>query len=133
VTGKTDVRTPPATAIILVVEDEPIIRLAAVDLVEEAGYIAVEASNAAEAVRILETRPDIRVVFTDIDMPGSMDGMKLALCVRDRWPPIKLIVVSGHHTPGAADMPEGAVFFSKPYSESALTAALKQLVGEVSG
>lgn len=122
----------PATAIILVVEDEPIIRLAAIDLVEEAGYVAVEASNAAEAVAILESRPDIRVVLTDIDMPGSMDGMKLAMCVRDRWPPIKLVVVSGHHTPGVRDMPEGAVFLSKPYSEAALIAVLKQLVDEVS-
>ena len=69
--------------------------MGAVLIVEEAGYEAVEASNADEAIRILEADPTIRLVFTDIDMPGSMDGLKLAHYVRGRWPPIKLIVASG--------------------------------------
>jgi CheY-like chemotaxis protein len=78
-------RTTPI--VVLVVEDEPFVRMDAVDIVEEAGFIAAEATNADEAMRILETNPDIRIVFTDIDMPGSMDGIKLAFAVCDRWPP----------------------------------------------
>ena len=76
----------------LVVEDEPLSRIHALNLVEEAGYVAIEASNADEAISILEARKDIRIVFTDIDMPGSMDGLKLARAIRDRWPPIELIL-----------------------------------------
>lgn len=82
--------------IVLVVEDSAILRLMAVDIVEQAGFDAIEAGDADEAVRILESRNDIRIVFTDIDMPGSMDGMKLAACIRDRWPPVEIILTSGH-------------------------------------
>lgn len=87
----------------------------AVDLVEEEGFVAIEAANADEAVRILESRSDIAIVFTDIDMPGSMDGMRLAVAIRDRWPPIQLIVTSGHFRGDNLRLPDGAVFFSKPY------------------
>lgn len=114
--------TPPIT--VLVVEDEPLVRMDAVDIVEEAGFVAIEASNADEAIRILETNPDIRIIFTDIDMPGSMDGIKLAFAVRDRWPPVVIMIVSGHHRPLAADMPENARFFSKPYGHAAIRSAL---------
>jgi len=96
--------------IVLVVEDEPLLRLLAVDLVEEAGFEAVEAVDADQAVAILEPRNDIRIVFTDIDMPGSMDGMKLAAAVRDRWPPIEIIIVSGHRRPMDRDLPAGRYF-----------------------
>jgi CheY-like chemotaxis protein len=81
---------------VLVVEDEFFGRLHAVNLVEDAGYTAVEASNTDEAIAILERRKDIRIVFTDINMPGSIDGLKLAHAIRKRWPPIELIVASGH-------------------------------------
>jgi CheY-like chemotaxis protein len=74
---------------VLVVEDEALLRLMAVTVVEDAGFKPIEASNADEAVRILESRNDIRIVFTDINMPESMDGMKLAACIRDRWPPVE--------------------------------------------
>jgi DNA-binding NtrC family response regulator len=77
-------------AIVLVVEDDAIQRWFAVSMVEAAGFEAIEAGNADEAVRILESRKDIRIVFTDINMPGSMDGMKLAACIRDRWPPVEI-------------------------------------------
>jgi CheY-like chemotaxis protein len=82
--------------VVLVVEDEPLLRLMAVTMVENAGFAPIEAANADQAVRILESRTDIRIVFTDIDMPGSMDGMKLAACIRDRWPPVEIILTSGH-------------------------------------
>ena len=82
--------------VVLIVEDEPLVRLGAVQAIEDAGFEVIEAANADEAIRILENRSDIRVVFTDIHMPGSIDGLKLAHAVRDRWPPIKIIVTSGH-------------------------------------
>ena len=80
---------------VLVVEDESLVRLGAVTIIEDAGFEVIEAASADEAIGILECRSDIRVVFTDIHMPGSMDGLKLAQAVRDRWPPIKIIVTSG--------------------------------------
>lgn len=89
--------------------------MVAVALVEEDGFIAVEASNADEAIALLENLNDISIVMTDIDMPGSMNGLKLAAAVRDRWPPISIIVVSGKQRPNAGEIPEGGVFFSKPY------------------
>ena len=91
--------------VVLVVEDEPLLRMAAVDLVEQAGFEVVEATDATNAVSILETRPDIRIVFTDIDMPRGMDGMKLAALVRDRWPPIEIIIVSGHLEKADVELP----------------------------
>jgi CheY-like chemotaxis protein len=112
--------------VVLVVEDEPLLRMAATDMVEDAGFVAVEAANATEAIRILEARPDIRIVFSDIDMPLGMDGMKLAALVRDRWPPIEIILVSGHVNPPEADLPARCVFFSKPYREPQVVAAMRK-------
>jgi len=97
--------------IVLVVEDEPLVRMFAVDFVQDAGFEVVEAADANQAVAILEARTDVRIVFTDVDMPGSMDGMKLARAVRDRWPPIEIIIVSGHKRPVDDDLPARAVFF----------------------
>ena len=85
----------PSPCVVLVVEDEALLRLNAVDIVEELGCVALEASNADEAIEILKKRSDVQIVFTDVDMPGTMDGLKLAAFVRDRWPPIKLILTSG--------------------------------------
>lgn len=117
-------------AIVLVVEDEPILRMSAVAIVEDAGFEAIEAGNADEAIQLLESRSDIRLVFTDIDMPpGSMNGLKLAAAVRDRWPPIAIIVVSGHHVPQESEMPKGAVFFAKPYPGEALVGTMHQMLG----
>jgi CheY-like chemotaxis protein len=102
---------------VLVVEDEPLLRLAAIDLVEMAGYEAIPAADATEAVKILEARNDIRVVMTDVDMPRGVDGMRLAAIIRDRWPPIKIIIVSGHVHDPANLIPAETVLFSKPYRE----------------
>lgn len=98
----------------------------AADLVEGAGYRAIEASNADEAIAILEARKDIRIVFTDIDMPGSMDGLKLARAIRDRWPPIELILTSGHFDVPEGDIPERGLFFSKPYRDEEVVSALRR-------
>lgn len=101
--------------------------LMAIDVVEDAGYEAVYASNADEAVAILESRTDIRLVFTDVDMPGSMDGMKLAAAIRGRWPPIEIIIVSGHRTVDLDELPERSRFFQKPYSTSEIIAAMHDM------
>lgn len=117
---------PPTKHIVLVVEDEPMQRMMAVDLVEDAGFEAVQAMGSNDAVRILESRPDIRIVFTDIDMPGGLDGMKLAAMIRDRWPPIELIIISGKRRPSPADLPARGVFFTKPYKREEITAAMQR-------
>jgi len=110
-----------------VVEDELFIRMQATSMIEEAGYDVVEASNADEAIGILEARTDIRIVFTDIEMPGSMDGLKLARYVRDRWPPIQLVVTSGRHHINDADLPPRGQFVPKPYDSHHLVTALDRL------
>ena len=119
--------SPHVRQTILIVEDEPLLLMDAVDMVDEAGFEALEASNADQAIEILASRADIRIVLTDIDMPGSMDGLKLAQYVRGRWPPIEIIIVSGHRTVPAEEMPERGLFFSKPYSHHAMTAAMRRL------
>jgi CheY-like chemotaxis protein len=111
--------------VILVVDDETLIRLDAVQIAEDAGFEVLEAANADEAIEILEGRDDIRVVFTDIQMPGSMDGLKLARAVRHRWPPIKIIVTSGRQIPMEQDIPQGGRFLPKPYNPRRVQAALR--------
>jgi DNA-binding NtrC family response regulator len=113
---------------VLVVEDEPLIRMDATDMVLAAGFEAIEAANADEAVAILEARKDICVVFTDIDMPGSMDGLKLAAAVAKRWPPIKLILTSGHIRVSSDQMPAGGRFFPKPYRERDIARTIREMI-----
>jgi CheY-like chemotaxis protein len=111
---------------VLVVEDESMIRTCAAKIIEAAGFEVIEAASADEAIRILECRSDIRVMFTDIQMPGSMDGLKLAHAVRNRWPPIKIIVTSGRDLITEQDLPEGVHFFAKPYDTIAITDVLRE-------
>lgn len=118
---------PLVRQVVLVVEDEPLQRFDAVDLVEAAGFEPVEASSADDAILILESRPDIRIVFTDIDMPGGFDGMKLAALIRDRWPPIEIILVSGRRRPRPEEMPLRGVFFAKPYKRRDIANAMLQM------
>ncbi len=116
--------------VVLVVEDEAIIRIHAADIIESAGFKVIEASNADEALRILESRSDIRVIYTDVDMPGgSINGLKLAAAVRDRWPPVDIIVTSGHFAVRQSEIPERGLFFSKPVEEHLLLGALQRFVG----
>jgi two-component system, response regulator PdtaR len=115
--------------VVLVVEDEPLLRMLAVEVVEEAGFIAIEARDADEAVVLLESRSDITLLFTDINMPGSMDGLKLAHAARNRWPPIKILVVSGKQRLQSSDLPSNSCFVEKPYQASALVEELRSLVG----
>lgn len=116
-----------AKKIILVVEDEPVLRMAAVDMIESANFEAIAAANADEAIAILKERTDIRIVFTDIDMRGGMDGIALAAFIRHRWPPIEIVMASGHIRPAMEQMPERSRFFSKPYKDSDVIAAFEAL------
>lgn len=121
--------TGKARPVVLVVEDEPLLRMLAIEVVEDAGFIAIEAEGADEAVILLESRTDITLLFTDINMPGSMNGLKLAHAVRDRWPPIKILVVSGLQQLQSSDLPSNSCFFRKPYRASELVAELRSMVG----
>lgn len=115
---------------VLVVEDDAILRLHALDIVEEAGFTAIEAKNADEAIAILESRSDIALLYTDINMPGSMDGLKLAHAVRDRWPPIKIVVVSGHVQLDQSELPSQSRFFGKPFEVQKMISELRDLIAD---
>jgi two-component sensor histidine kinase len=115
---------------VLVVEDEMMLRMRAVDIVEDAGFIPIEAVNADEALAILESRSDIDLLFTDIQMPGSMDGLKLAHAVHERWPSIKIILVSGKLTPTEAEKPIHSRFFGKPLEVKRMIAEMQEMIGQ---
>lgn len=120
----------PERYAILIVEDEALLRMHAADIVEEAGFIPIEASNADEAVAILESRSDIALLFTDVNMPGSMDGLKLAHAVRNRWPPIKIVIVSGHLQVSENELPADSRFFGKPFETDKMIAELRALIAD---
>jgi CheY-like chemotaxis protein len=120
-------------AVVLVVEDSELIRLSAVELVSAAGFEALEATNADEAIHILESRLDIRIVFTDVSMPGSMDGIRLAHYIRSRWPPLKLIVASGQSIIDESHLPAGARFFPKPYNGGMIVEAMESMLRGANG
>jgi CheY-like chemotaxis protein len=115
--------------VVLVVEDEMMLRMRAVDMVEDAGFTPVEAVDADEAVAILESRSDIALLFTDIQMPGSMDGLKLAHAVHERWPPIEIILVSGQLKLANIDIPADSRFFGKPLEAREMIAELQNMIG----
>jgi two-component system, response regulator PdtaR len=100
---------------ILIVEDEVLVRLATRDGIEAAGFQVHDAQDADDAIQLLEAHPDIGLIFTDVDMPGSMDGVKLAHYVRKTWPPVKIIVTSGFKNVTPDRLPNGSIFLSKPY------------------
>jgi CheY-like chemotaxis protein len=113
--------------VVLIVEDDFLIRMHASEIIADAGFNVIEAGSADEAIVILENRFDITVVFTDIQMPGSMDGLKLAAAIRGRWPPIKIVATSGLVDVRQDDLPEGGRFLPKPYSAEQIVQALREL------
>jgi two-component sensor histidine kinase/CheY-like chemotaxis protein len=119
---------PPAK--VLVVEDEMMLRMRAVDIVEDAGFTPIEAVNADDAFTILESRSDIDLLFTDIQMPGTMDGLKLAHAVHARWPYIKIMLVSGQVTPAESEKPANSRFYGKPLEVKKMIAELQEMLGE---
>jgi CheY-like chemotaxis protein len=117
----------PRRPVVLVVEDDYLLRLDAADMIEAADFEVIQAANADEAIAILESRNDIAVVFTDVQMPGSMDGLRLARAVRGRWPPIKIITTSGQRIIEELDLPEGGRFLPKPYNPTQVSGVLREL------
>jgi len=122
---------PAVTPIVLIVEDEMLLRMRAVDMVEDAGFTSIEAVDADQAVAILESRSDIALLFTDIQMPGSMDGLRLAHAVHERWPPIKIILVSGQLELANIDIPANSRFFGKPLEAKNMIAEMQEMIGHV--
>jgi CheY-like chemotaxis protein len=119
-------RLTPAT--ILVVENEAIVRLELVDRLAEMGFVVLVAGDADEAIALLDTHPEIEVMFTDIKMPGSMDGLRLAHHVRGRWPPVRIIVASGRTGTELSELPRDSLFLAKPYAPETLAGALAQVM-----
>lgn len=114
---------------VLVVEDEPLLRMGIVDHLEEQGFSVLEAANADEAIAILSNNTMVQILFTDIDMPGEMDGIRLAEAVRDRWPPVTIVITSGHKRPLLSDLPAGVQFFSKPYNPDTIASTFWDIAG----
>ena len=114
--------------VVLVVEDEMMLRMRAVDMVQDAGYISVEAVDADEALAILQSRSDIALLFTDVQMPGSMNGLQLAHVVHERWPPIKIILASGQLKLSGSDIPLDSRFFVKPLQSDEIIAQMREML-----
>jgi two-component system, response regulator PdtaR len=117
----------PHPLTVLVVEDEPLIRLVAVDTLEDAGFGAFEASDAGQAIALLKRHNEIRILFTDVNMPGEMDGISLAHYVRDHWPEVKIVVTSGRGAVVQPDLPDGSALLPKPYRLAQLIGTLRAL------
>ena len=120
-----------AQPLVLVVDDEELLRLNAADLLEDHGYKVLEAENAAAALKVLETLPDVRLLFTDIQMPGKLDGMDLARRVHARWPNVLLVITSGQISPTRAEIPDDGRFVAKPYRASELLGQVNDLMSKI--
>ncbi|AUC99845.1 hypothetical protein CWS35_26715 [Bradyrhizobium sp. SK17] len=114
-----------ARVLVCIVEDEPLLLIAAADFLSDAGFDTLEASNADQAIALLQQRDDIAVVVTDFDMPGSMDGLKLALAIRERWPPVEIIVVSAEIALTPEQLPVRGRFLAKPYDPDHLVGMIR--------
>jgi CheY-like chemotaxis protein len=115
--------------VVLVVEDEMLLRMKVVDMVEDAGYVPVEAVDADEAMAVLLSRSDIALMLTDVQMPGSMNGLELAHVVHARWPPIKIILASGQLKLSGSDIPLDSRFFGKPLQSEEVIAEMRAMLG----
>src|ERR1700730_9256298 len=115
--------------VVLIVEDEPLVRLTGADLLAEAGFEVLEAGNADEAMRILEVTPEVRVVFSDVEMPGSLDGLVLARHICERWRRIEIVLTSGHRL-RAETIPREGKFLAKPYDGQVLVRHIEEIVNQ---
>jgi CheY-like chemotaxis protein len=114
--------------VILLVEDEPLVRTLQVDILRDSGFWVVEAQDADEAFEILKGRPDVKAVLTDVDMPGSIDGFEFARLVAQGWPDVAILVISGKTAPGPRDLPPSASFLAKPVRPAPLIEELKRVM-----
>ena len=118
----------PLRPVVLLVEDEPLVRMDAADILENAGFEVIEAADAGAAREALDRRKDIHVLFTDVQMPGPMNGLDLAWLVHNHWPDVCLVITSGHLRPDRDRLPDTAVFIAKPYGEQVPTTAIRTLL-----
>jgi two-component system, response regulator PdtaR len=116
--------------VVLLVEDEMLVRMLAAEVLSEAGFTIIESGSAEEALTVLETRPDVGVLFTDVNMPGALDGLGLAQIVHERVPTVGILIGSGRIRPSPGELPPGGRFIPKPYAPSALTEAVRALARE---
>ncbi len=123
----------PAATVILVVEDEALVRMVVSDTLADAGYRVIDAVSADDALLLLGLRADVEAVVTDVQMPGKLDGFALARIVAERWPAIGIVVSSAHAQPAPGDLPPGTRFLPKPTPPSALVAAVRVVLGQASG
>lgn len=117
--------------IVLVIEDEPVLRLEVVDLCEEIGFEVIEAMNVDDAIAILESRPDVRIVYIDLDMPNGVDGVKIAAAIRDRWPPIEIILTASTLDAARVRLPVRAEFFAKPIDHSVVAKTMRSMSSSI--
>ncbi|WP_414476252.1 response regulator [Microvirga sp. M2] len=118
--------------VVLLVEDETLVRLTQVDILREAGFWVLEAESADEAFETLRRHKDVRVLLTDVDMPGSLDGFEFARLVAQGWPEVGVLVISGKTFPAEGDMPPTATFIPKPIRPAALVEHLNALMPDAS-
>jgi CheY-like chemotaxis protein len=118
----------PAELVVLLVDDEPLVREAGAALLADAGYVVIEAAGAAQALLVLETGVAVHLLFTDIQMPGDLDGLGLAHAVSDRWPLIKLLISSAHAAPAAGALPTHGRFMAKPYAATEMLRHIDELL-----
>src|SRR3712207_3840488 len=114
--------------VLLLVEDEPLVRTLQVDILRDAGFWVVEAQDADEAFEVLKRRSDVKAVLTDVDMPGSIDGFEFARLVAQGWPDVGILVISGKAAPGPHDLPGSASFIAKPVRPAPLVEELRRVM-----
>lgn len=112
---------------VLIIEDEPVLRIEATDMVERAGFEAIEATGVEDAIRILVERSDIRIVYMDLDMPKGVKGIEIAAAIRDRWPPIEIILTAANVAEADLNLPVRSEFFSKPIQHGPIIAAMNRI------
>ncbi|NJR79506.1 response regulator [Sphingomonas sp. 36D10-4-7] len=125
--------TPTARLPVLIIEDEPILRLDAIDMVERAGFEAVETTSVEDAIGILERRTDIRIVFIDLDMPRGVRGIEIAAAIRNRWPPIEIVLTAASFAKADLDLPVRAEFYAKPILHAEVVAAMRRMAAHATG
>jgi len=119
------------SSLVLVVEDEPFVRMMSADMLQAAGFDVLVACNADEALRVLAMRADVGVVFTDVEMPGSLDGLALAWRIHDCWPRIGVVVTSGRNSPDEGQLPDDDLFVAKPYAAPVLVRRIEEVMRRV--
>ena len=121
--------TADRPVVVLVVDDEPLVRMLGADIMEDAGFGVVEAGDAAEALERLRDHPDVRVLFTDINMPGELDGLDLARMVQEQRPDIRLLIASGRVRPAPGELPAAGQFVAKPWNADEIVERIRRMLG----